>query len=98
MVESMVSERGRKEPIVLVPDVSGSCVDVREWTLSASMAEVEARDLDCGRWERPPPGIHVGVDIPDDMIPGAGWKKGGKPGLPPTFIACGKNGGVQAST
>ena len=95
---SMVSERGRNEPIVLVPDVFGSWVELRECTLSASIAELEARDLDCGRWPRPAPGIHVGVDIPEDMIPGAGWKKGGNPGRPPTFMACGKNGGVQAST
>ena len=82
VVVSIVSERGRrKDPIVLVvSEVFGSGADVvGVCTLSASIAEDDAGDLEVGRGcPRPPaPGIHVGVDIPEDMIPGVAWKNGG---------------------
>lgn len=68
IVESIVSLRGRNEPMVLESgDTTGDFV----CTLSASTAEADANDRDGGR-ARFVPGIHVGVDIPDVIIPGVG--------------------------
>ena len=45
------------------------------------MAEDDLCDLEEGRGPPVFANIHGGVDIPDDMIPGA-WRNGGKPARP----------------
>lgn len=95
-VVSKVSALGRKLPIVLVSEVAGSSEERGgECTLSASIADAEARDRECGRGPKPVADIHVdGVEMPEDIIPGVEWKNGGN-GRP---IPCGKKGGAQPST
>lgn len=71
MVVSIVSDRGRREPIVLVSEVFGSGVDLGVCTLSASTAEDEATDREGGaRGAKFVPCIQVGVVIPEPIIPG----------------------------
>jgi len=97
VVVSIVSDLGRKVEAIGL-DTGEFAGDFEVCTLSASTADEECLEWN-GLARLPCPGIQVGVDIPEALIPGVECKNTLPGRYPPTVgTPWGKNGGVHAST